>query len=253
MTGASNLHGRRALVIGTETTTGEAIARALGESGADVALAVLQPDEGVLIARKLQRELRAQGRSSMTYAMDVTLGRNVQVTTRQVAKDLGGIDIVVSAPDDPFLAPLSETSDAQLAHIMTLNGYAHAFAARSAFGEFHRENHGLFLLVTHALGKHPLPGTAAYSLACASALGLLRTLAYEYEGPALAAVGLLRGASMFSDSYASREDLKTTLSATDISEADTIGRLACTLAVADPNTITGRIFSVLNEEVVNTS
>ena len=90
-------------------------------------------------------------------------------------------------------------------------------------------------------------------MACASALGLLRALAYEYEGPALAAVGLLRGASMFSDGYAPKEDLKTILSATDTSEADTIGRLACTLAVADPSTVTGRIFSIRNEEVVNTS
>ena len=253
MTSTPNLNGRRALVIGAETTTGEAIARALGKSGADVALAVLQPDEGVLIARKLQRELRAQGRHSMTYAMDVTLGRNVQVTTRQVAKELGGIDLVVSAPDELFLAPLSETSDAQLAHIMTLNGYAHAFAARSAFDEFHRKNHGMFLLVTHALGKHPLPGTAAYSLACAAANGLLRTLAYEHEGPALAAVGLLRGASVFSADYTPKQNLKTTISTTDASEADTIGRLACALAIADPSTVTGRIFSIQNEEIVNTS
>ena len=198
MPGADGLLGRRALVIGAETTTGTAIARALGEAGADVALAVLRPDEGVLIARRLQRELRDRGRQAMTYAMDVTLGRNVQVTTRQISKELGGLDLVVSAPDEAFLASLAQTSDAQLAQTMTLNGYAHAFAARTAFDEFRRQGEGerVFILVTHALGERAAAGAVAASMAAAAALGLLRSLAREHPGGEHAAAGLLRGASL---------------------------------------------------------
>ena len=238
----ADLSGRRALVIGAETTTGEAIARALGEAGADVALAVLRPDEGVLTARKLQRELRDRGRQAMTYAMDVTLGRNVQVTTRQVAKELGGLDLVVSAPDEAFFAPLAQTSDAQLAHTMTLNGYAHAFAARSAFDEFRRDGRGLFVLVTHALGERALAGAAAYSLACAAALALLRALEHEQPSEGVVAAGLLRGVSLFED-VAVSEDLGSAIAAADAAEASALGRLACALAAAEPGAIAGRLFS----------
>ena len=224
---ADALAGRRALVIGAETAAGEAIARAFGEAGADVALAVLRPDEGVLAARRLQRELRARGRAAMTYAMDVTLGRNVQVTTRQAAKELGGLDLVASAPDEPFLAPLAETSDAQLARTMTLNGYAHAYAARAAFGEFRRGGRGLFLLVTRALGERPPAGAAAWAIACAAALGLLRALEREHPDGGLAAAALLRGADP---------------DAADADDGEALGRLACAVAAAPPDAVRGRAF-----------
>ena len=246
--GADGLLGRRALVIGAETTTGQAIARALGAAGADVALAVLRPDEGVLVARRLQRELRDQGRQAMTYAMDVTLGRNVQVTTRQVAKELGGLDLVVSAPDEPFLGSLAQTSDAQLAQTMTLNGYAHAYAARSAFDEFRRQDEGprVFILVTHALGERALAGAVAASMAGAAALGLLRALALEHPGGGGAAAGLLRGASLPEDAGASVATLSDALAETDAAEAEALGRLACAIAAAPANAIHGRVFSALD-------
>ena len=233
---AGALAGRRALVIGADTAAGEAIARAIGEAGADAALAVLRPDEGVLAARRLQRELRERGRAATTYAMDVTLGRNVQVTTRQAAKELGGLDLVVSAPDEPFLAPLAETSDAQLARAMTLNGYAHAYAARAAFGEFRRGGRGLFLLVTRALGERPPAGAAAWAIACAAALGLLRALAREHPEGGLAAAALLRGAAL---PAADGGDL----AAADAGEAEALGRLACAVAAAPPDAVRGRAFS----------
>ncbi len=248
MPDADGLLGRRALVIGAETTTGRAIARALGEAGADVALAVLRPDEGVLVARRLQRELRERGRQALTYAMDVTLGRNVQVTTRQVAKELGGLDLVVSAPDEAFLAPLAQTSDAQLAQTMTLNGYAHAFAARSAFDEFRRQSEGprAFILVTHALGERAAEGAVAASMAAAAALGLLRSLALEHADGEAAAAGLLRGASLPGDAAATLAGLREALAATDATEAEALGRLACALAAAPPAAIHGRVFSALD-------
>lgn len=250
--GADGLLGRRALVIGAETATGTAIARALGEAGADVALAVLRPDEGVLIARRLQRELRDRGRQAMTYAMDVTLGRNVQVTTRQISKELGGLDLVVSAPDEAFLASLAQTSDAQLAQTMTLNGYAHAFAARTAFDEFRRQGEGarVFILVTHALGERAAAGAVAASMASAAALGLLRSLAREHPGGEHAAVGLLRGASLPDGADTSIDDLREALAAADAAEAVALAQLACALASAAPASIHGRVFSALDAEAL---
>src|SRR5438105_7490850 len=112
-------HGQRALVIGAETPAGGAIARALIGAGVDLGLATMRADEGVLVARRLQREAEAAGRTAATYAFDVTLGQNVKVSTRQVAKELGGLDILVSAPDRFLAAPLARTTDSDLAQVMT--------------------------------------------------------------------------------------------------------------------------------------
>ena len=244
MTGAdpadAPLAGRKALVVGVETAAGGAIASALGAAGADVALAVMRPDEGVLTARRLQRELRELGRTAMTYAMDVTLGQNARVTTRQVAKELGGLDIVVSAADEPMPQPLAETSEVQLAQAMTMNCHAHAYVSRAAFGEFRRGGGGALLIVTHALGDRPARGAGVYALACAAALGLARTLAVEHDEPGVAVASLLRGGAAFD---ASADDLASAIAAADEAEADALARLAVRLAASPAADVTGRVFT----------
>src|SRR5258708_6580485 len=96
------LTGKKAMVVGVENPAAAAIARAYAEAGADVALCTLEPDATVVAARKLARQIESMGRKAGVYVMDVKLGKNVQVTTRQIAKELGGLDVVCSAPDHFF-------------------------------------------------------------------------------------------------------------------------------------------------------
>ena len=234
------LAGRKALVVGVETTTGTAIASALGAAGADVALAVMRPDEGVLTARRLQRELRELGRAAMTYALDVTLGQNARVTTRQVAKELGGLDIVVSAADEPLPQAMADTSEMQLAQAMTMNCYSHAYVARAAFGEFRRGGRGNLLIVTHALGDQPAAGAGVYALACAATLGLARTLVTEHDEPGVAITTLLRGAVALD---ASAANLANAIADADEAEAEALGRLAVHLSSSAAEDVSGRVFS----------
>lgn len=170
------LAGRKALVVGVETPAGGAIAIALGRAGADLGLATMRADEGVLAARRIQRVLREDGRKATTYAFDVTLGQNVKVSTRQVAKELGALDILVSASDLQFAGPLARLTDSDLAHVMTVNFYSHLFAVRAALDEFRRAGGGRVLLVAH---RSAAVETAAYEATQAAALSLVRTLAEE--------------------------------------------------------------------------
>lgn len=172
----TQLAGRKALVIGVETAAGGAIALALGRAGADLGLATMRADEGVLAARRIQRVLREAGGQATTYAFDVTLGQNVKVSTRQVAKELGGLDILVSASDLPFTGPLPRLTDSDLAHVMTVNFYSHVFAVRAALDEFRRAGAGRVLLVAHQASD---PEVAAYEATQAATLSLVRTLSEE--------------------------------------------------------------------------
>lgn len=175
-----DLSGRKAMVVAAETPAGAAVALAFGEAGADVALCTLRPDEGVVAAKKTQAQIEAMGGKSSVYVMDVTLGRNVQVTTRQVAKEMGGLDILASAPDLFLGKPIAETTDADLAQVMTVNFSAHYYAARSAAGEMAKNEHGgNIVLLTHVLGERSVSNVSAYGAAHAATQSLVRSLAQE--------------------------------------------------------------------------
>jgi NAD(P)-dependent dehydrogenase (short-subunit alcohol dehydrogenase family) len=186
------LVGRRAAIIGVEGAAGAAIARALGGAGADLALCALRADEGVLVARRVQRELRAAGRHAASYVMDVTLGRNVQVTTRQVAKELGGLDLVVSASLLPVRGALARLTEVEVAQILALNFSAHLFLVRSAAPELARAGGGTVLLLTHEAGSAGDPEAPLFAAAQAATLSLVTSLAAPLaeDGVTLAAIAL---------------------------------------------------------------
>jgi 3-oxoacyl-[acyl-carrier protein] reductase len=188
---AGTFAGRKTLVLGVETPAGAAIARALGAAGAALGLATMRADEGVLVAKRVQRELAAAGGVAATYAFDVTLGQNVKVSTRQVAKELGGLDLLVSASNRFFEAPLERTSDSELAQTMTVNCYAHLFAVRAAADEFRRAGAGRALVVVHPSAETGLAGAAAYAAAQAAALNLVRSLAVELQPERIAVDALV--------------------------------------------------------------
>lgn len=245
------LDGRRAMIVGAETAVGAAIARALSEGGARVALVTMRVDEGVVVARRLQRELRERGAEVHTFAMDVALGQNVKVTTRQVTKELGGLDVAVSAPDQFLERPLRTVSEMELAQITSANYYAHAYLARAAADEFRRGGGGRLLLVTHALGVAAVANASTYGGACAATLGLIRGLAVELGADGVAVSGLLRGTTRWgaagADASGIAEETRSLgelLAATDAAEAERLAETARSLLVAPASDVHGRVFDI---------
>jgi NAD(P)-dependent dehydrogenase (short-subunit alcohol dehydrogenase family) len=188
-----DLTGKKAMVVGAEFPAGAAIARAYAQAGADVALCALTADEAVMRARTVKREIEAMGRRAPEYVMDVTLGKNVQVTTRQVAKEMGGLDIVASAPDLFMAKPIEKTSDTELARVMQVNFASQFFIVRTAAEEFRRDHRpGRILLVTNVLGERSMLDTAAYAAAHGAVYNLVRAAGHELarEGITVNAISL---------------------------------------------------------------
>lgn len=245
-----DLSGKKALVVGAETPAGGAIARAYAEAGADVALAALRADEGVMAAKVLQKEIEAAGRQSSVYVMDVTLGRNVQVTTRQIAKELGGLDIVASTPDLFLGKPIEQTTDPDLQQVMAYNFNAHFFVARSAVGELRRgSGGGRITLVSHVLGERATANTAAYSAAHAATQSLVRSLSQELgpHGITINAISLgwmewMQDRLDPDDEEAGRAIRFTIMKRAGVAEE--IGPLAVYLAGSGVGYVSGQVFAV---------
>ncbi len=86
------LGGLKAVITGGTRGIGRAIAETLADEGADVAICARHADDvGVVVAALEARGVRATGR-----ALDVGDGPALQEWVRDVATELGGIDIVVS-------------------------------------------------------------------------------------------------------------------------------------------------------------
>src|SRR3990170_7086970 len=111
---AYDLSGKKALVVGAARGVGRAIALALAEAGADLALCTTTTagDESVAL-RKVAREVREMGRTAIEQSIDASLGTGAQVMVRQVAKELGRIDVLVNAPDLFLGKPATKVSDAE--------------------------------------------------------------------------------------------------------------------------------------------
>jgi NAD(P)-dependent dehydrogenase (short-subunit alcohol dehydrogenase family) len=182
-TDAYDLAGKKALVIGAGDPAGRAIALALGEAGADVTVSSISNDgDEIMRAKKVQQELTKMGRKSATVATDVTLGTGVQVMVRQVAKDLGSLDILVNAPDLFLGKPADATTDMEWNRVMqvVLSGTFHA--CRAAGKEMLKQRSGRIINVSSVLGERGMANAAAYCAAQAGVLNLTRALSQEW-GP----------------------------------------------------------------------
>jgi NAD(P)-dependent dehydrogenase (short-subunit alcohol dehydrogenase family) len=181
---AFDLTGKRALVIGAGSPAGEAIALALGEAGADVFVSSVSDNgDEIMRVKRVQKKLSDMGRKSASMATDVTLGQGVQVMTRQVAKELGAIDVLVNAPDLFLGKPADTTTDMEWNRVMQVNLAGTFHACRAAGKEMLKQDTGGRIInIASVLGERATANTAAYAAAHAGILNLTRALAVEW-GP----------------------------------------------------------------------
>ncbi len=85
--------GRRALVTGAARRIGRGIALALAEAGADVAITYRESDED---ASETCRAIEALGVRAYGVRCDVTDEGSVEAAVEHVARELGGIDLLVN-------------------------------------------------------------------------------------------------------------------------------------------------------------
>jgi len=181
---AFDLTGKRALVIGAGNPAGRTAALALGEAGADVVVCATSTDgDEVMAVKRVQQEIAKMGRRSSSVACDVTLGTGVQVTVRQVAKDLGGIDVLVNAPELFLGKPADAITDVEWSRVLQVNLFGTFHACRAVGKEMlKQERGGRMINVASVLGERAIANAAAYCTAQAGILNLTRALAVEW-GP----------------------------------------------------------------------
>ena len=87
------LSGKTVLVTGAAKRLGRSIALAAAEKGADVAITYR---ESAREARAVVGELARRGVEALAVRCDVTDEQSVQEMVKEVARELGGIDVLVN-------------------------------------------------------------------------------------------------------------------------------------------------------------
>ena len=172
--------------MGAAGSLARAIALAFAKAGADVALTTATSDGDEAFAlRSVARAISDLGRRGLVEGVDMSLATSVQITVRQVAKALGGIDVLVAAPDFRLSRPAERLSDADWSKLINLNLSGVFFACRSVAREMLNRNQtpereresGRIIVVTPAL---PSEASAAYRAAKAGLEGLVAALNDEW-------------------------------------------------------------------------
>src|SRR5690606_3091616 len=101
-----SLKGRRAVITGGNSGTGEAMARALGLAGADVLIIARRQPELDATVEKLQSD----GITAMSWAADLTDPAAVKEAGAIAESKLTGVDIIVNAAGVNLRQPFCEVT-----------------------------------------------------------------------------------------------------------------------------------------------
>lgn len=246
---AFDLSGKHALVTGAGSSVGRAIALALAEAGADVAVcSVTQDGDEVTAVKRTAREIDGMGRRALNQAVDATRGGNVRAMARRVARELGGLDILVSAPDLFLGKPADRVTDVEWRKVLNVNLSATFYACREAGREMLRQGCGRIISVTSGLGERGLPNSAAYCAAHGGVINLIRALAQEWGPHGITVNGI--APAWLEDSPGlgdPRPEANRTVRFIPMRRAgrpDEVGPLAVWLASDSSGYVTGQIFFV---------
>lgn len=173
------LDGRVALVTGGGRGLGRAMALALAEAGADVALAgrtlATCEDAAAAIAETTGRRTRA-------FRADVTRSNDVTRLAREVPKELGAIDILVNNAGSNTRGGVSELSEDDWDSVIDTNLKGPFLCARAIGPAMVERGWGRIVNLGSILSFIGIPGRTPYASAKAGVVNLTRVLALEWAG-----------------------------------------------------------------------
>ena len=164
-----------ALVTGASQGIGRAIALALAEKGAALALAARNQEKLEAVAR----EVEALGARALPVVMDVTDEASIRAGIKQASEHFGFVDILVNnagiTRDQLALRIKREDWDA----VLQTNLTSAFIASQAVLQGMVRRRWGRIINITSIVGQTGNPGQANYVASKAGLIGLTKSLALE--------------------------------------------------------------------------
>jgi 3-oxoacyl-[acyl-carrier protein] reductase len=172
------LAGEMALVTGSTSGIGAAIATAFAAEGAAVVVTGRDRDRGGAVAA----EVTSRGGRAAFLAADLTDERACDALVDGAVEELGGLTIVVNnavatgSPDGPVGELTTETWES----VLRVGVTAALWVTRRAIPHLRRAGHGSVVNISSRAAERGTPGLAAYTAAKGALNALTRSIAVDY-------------------------------------------------------------------------
>ena len=167
------LHGKTALITGGARRLGRAAALALAEVGADVAITYRN---SAAEARQTASDVSAFGVRSLALRCDVTAEKSVRTAVAEVARKLGGLDILVNNAANYETVEFEKITVKQWDAIFASNTRGPFLVSREALKLLRRAN-GKIINLGSLGGLRPWPDHAHYCSSKAAVHMLTKVMA----------------------------------------------------------------------------
>ncbi len=208
-----DLSGKKAIVTGASRGIGQAIAVALAEAGADLAL-VARSEAGLAATAE---QATGHGRKAFVITADVTDQEEVAGAVTAAIERLGHVDIVVNnAGGSNFAVPFLDMRLPGWDKLIRLNLTSAMYVCHAIGGHLVERGQGSVINVASVAGLAASPFLSPYGAAKAGLVSLTKTLAVEWAALGIRVNALCPGwtatelnRNLWEDETASRATIAT--------------------------------------------
>ena len=236
------LDGKVAVVTGASRGLGRAIAVALAEAGAHVALAARSRPDLEETARRVERT----GARALVAPTDVSIYPAVDALMRTTVETLGRLDIVINNSGVANPKPLADTSPEEWQAVIGVNLTGVFNGCRAAAPYLLGQGSGKVINLASVLGQVGLSGYSVYGASKGGVIAFTRTLGVEWARHNVQVNAIAPGwfvTEMNEEAFANpriAERLTRDIPARRTGRLEEIGPLAVFLASAGSDFMTGQ-------------
>lgn len=173
-----NLTGKSALITADRRGWTPALASALAEAGADVAIAGSEASD----MREAAAAVQDHGRRSLAIPADLTSAADVEATVDSAIGELGRIDILVNNARAEFARPFLDVTDSEWSALMEFNVGSAFLCTRAVGRHMVARVGGRVVNISSGLSARGLAGSVAACAAQGAIRQLTAALALEWAG-----------------------------------------------------------------------